>query len=163
MLESVPSEFIMKKASWSLDELAWAFSNGVIGAQAVVDIAISMVAGGDGSALVLSLAGLTHAELPEVKELLQSQGASDNEGEIRAKWLWLVLSWIYETHGTSSAAFDALDALYADFGYPEEMEPFGPYASAYQAKDDPNEAREVVLSEWRSYLAKGESRFGHTR
>lgn len=159
MLEPIPSAFILSKASWSLPEIEWAFSNGLIGAQTVVDVASSMLEAGDDSELVLRLAGLTQAELPEAKELLQSAASSEPD-ELRAKWVWLVLSWVYESHGTEEGVFDKLDALYADLGYPEEMEPFGPYAPAYQAKDDPNEARDTVLGEWRRYLAEGDQRFG---
>jgi hypothetical protein len=161
VLEPIPSAFILSKASWSLPELEWAFSNGLIGAQTVVDMANSMVEAGDDSELVLRLAGLTQAELTEVRELLQSEASGDPH-EMRAKWVWLVLSWVYENHGVEESVFDKLDALYADLGYPEEMEPFGPYAPVYQAKGDPNEMRAAVLGEWRRYLADGERRFGLT-
>jgi hypothetical protein len=126
----------------------------------VVDIATSMLAAGDQAAAVLDLASVSHAELSEVKDLLTGQSSGIDENEIHAKWLWLVLAHLYETQGSDDSVFDKLDALYADFGYPEEMAPFGPYAPAYQSKDDPQRVRNEVLKEWQSYLASAEGKFG---
>jgi hypothetical protein len=86
--------------------------------------------------------------------------AGEDIEAIRAKWVWLVLSWVYEKHSNESSVFDIIDTLYADFGYPEEMVAFGPFAPACQAKSDPAETREEVLREWRRYLDRGEDRFG---
>jgi len=109
----------------------------------------------------VQLAGLTHSELPEAKELLKGCAGGDVE-EPRAKWVWLVLSWVWERHGGDIDLFDSLDtldSLYSDLA-PPEMEPFGPHAAAYQGKGDPQQAREQVLGELRKYLAEGESKFG---
>jgi hypothetical protein len=160
LMDPIPSSFILGKTSWSLPELQWAFENGVIGVQTVVDVASSMLASGSDSDQVIRLAGLTHHELPEAKEILKGNLVGEDINVIRAKWVWLVLSWVYEKHSDESSVFDTIDALYADFGYPEEMVPFGPYAPAYQAKSDPAEMREEVLREWRCYLDRGEDRFG---
>ncbi len=154
------SSFILNKTTVSLAELDWALNNGLIGAQTVVDIATSMLAAGDQAGAVLDLASVSHAELSEVKDLLAGHSSGADESEIRAKWLWLVLAHLYETQSSDDSVFDRLDALYADLGYPEEMAPFGPYAPAYQSKDDPQRARNQVLKEWRSYLADAEARFG---
>jgi hypothetical protein len=156
----LPSSFILGKTTVSLAELEWAFNYGLIGAQTVVDIATSMLAAGAQSGVLLDLASLSHEELPQVKELLVGYSSGVDESEIRAKWLWLVLAHLYETQGTDEGVFDKLDALYADLGYPEEMVPFGPYAPAYESKDDPQRARSQVLKEWRSYLANAEKKFG---
>jgi len=157
--EPIPSSFLLKKTDLSLAELRWAFDNGLIGAQSVVDVAAAMVAKGDDSVHLVHLAGILHSELPEVRGILESIPIEDAE-LTRRKWVWLVLSWVYERRHNENDVFDTIDSLYADLGYPEEMVPFGPYAPVYQAKGDPTEMREQVLGEWRRYLERGEELFG---
>jgi len=144
-----------------LPELNWALDNGIIGAQTIVDVAASMIGSKDDSDIITRLAGVNHAELPEVREILAEVPSDDGQADvIRRKWLWLVLSWLYEHHGDDEDVFEKVDGIYADFGYPEEMVTFGPYAPAYQAKGDPATMREEVLREWRRYLARGNETFG---
>ncbi len=157
----IPSSFIMEKTSLSLPELRWAFDNGVIGGQIAVDVAKSMAHEGDTSNLVTRLAAVTHAELPEVGEIISDVTVDDEEADAsRRKWVWLVLSWLYEHHREDADVFEKVDGLYADFGYPQEMTAFGPYAPAYQAKGDPTEQRKEVVGEWRRYLSRGDETFG---
>jgi hypothetical protein len=118
----------------SLPELKWAFDNGLIGAQTVVDFAAVMVAEGSDSPLLVDLAGTMHDELGAVKEnvgkVMVHPASSE---ELRRKWVWLLMSWLYE-HQDEINVFETIDRLYADLGYPPEMAPFGPYAPAYQSK-----------------------------
>ena len=157
----IPSSFIMERTSLSLPELRWAFDNGVVGAQIVVDVAKSMVHEEDTSNVARRLASATHAELPEVREIISDVTVDDEEADAsRRKWVWLVLSWLYEHHREDADVFEKIDGLYADFGYPQEMTAFGPYAPAYQAKGDPREQRREVVGEWGRYLSRGEESFG---
>jgi hypothetical protein len=161
----IPSSFIVDKTLLSLSELRWAFDNAVIGAQTVVDVAKSMLArAGDGSNIVMRLAAVTHAGLPELREILLVVPLDEGEVDvIRRKWVWLVLSWLYEHHRDDDDVLDKIDGLYADFGYPQEMVAFGPYAPAYQNKGDPVLQREAVISEWRQYLTRAGEEFEKRR
>jgi hypothetical protein len=161
----IPSSFIIEKTSWSLPELRWAFDNGIIGAQIVVDVVTSMAArDGDDSNIVTRLAAVTHAELPEVSEILSAVPLENGEVDlIRRKWVWLVLSWLYEHHRDDDDVLEQIDGLYADFGYPPEMVAFGPYAPAYQVKGDPVAQREAVIGEWLRYLTRAGEEFEQRR
>jgi hypothetical protein len=160
LAQLIPATFVLERASVSLPELKWAFDSGLIGAQTVVDFAAAKLAEGSDSPLLVDLAGTTHEDLPGVKKILESlvvhPASSD---ELRRKWVWLLMSWLYE-HQDEGDVFETIDRLYADLGYPPEMTPFGPYAPAYQAKGDPQEARKQVIREWREYLERGEKEFG---
>jgi hypothetical protein len=159
----IPSTFILDRTSVSLPELKWAFDKGLIGAQAVVDIAAAMVAQGSDAPLMVELAGTTHEDLPEVRGVLEGLTVHPaSSEELRRKWVWLLMSWLYEHHAEADV-FEVIDRLYADLGYPPEMAPFGPYAPAYQVKGDPQEARQQIISEWRRYLELGQEEFGTTR
>jgi hypothetical protein len=163
LIGSIPSSFIVEKTTLSLPELRWAFDNGVVGAQIVVDVAKAMKYGGDDANIVMQLVSVTHADLSEVREIISNVAVDDEVAEAsRHKWVWLVLSWLYEHHREDADVFDKIDGLYADFAYPQEMAAFGPYAPAYQAKGDPTKQRKEVVGEWRRFLSRGEESFGRS-
>lgn len=161
ILEPLPSSFILGKTRLSLPEVRWAYENGLIGAQTVVDVAVAMLTEGlNSSELVVNLAGVGHADLPEVGELLAQVALPSDVEEIKKKWTWIVLSWAYERHHEDAEVSDVIEGLYADLGYPEELASFGPYAPAYQGKRDPVEVRRDILGQWHKYLKSGEALFG---
>ncbi len=91
----------------------------------MVDAASELVANGHTSEATRDLAELRSADLSEVSLLLSC--SFDEAQEAKAKWLWLVLSWVCESERDGAPLLEVLDGLYADFGYPEEMRAFGPY------------------------------------
>jgi hypothetical protein len=159
--EPISSSFLAEKASLSLSDLRWAIDNGIIGAQTVVDGARTLLAEDDKDPLVLELAALGPEELSSVTNLLQRVPVPEQaEADIRRKWVWLVLLWLYDRHHNEPDVLEAVESLYADLGYPDEMASFGPYAPAYQVRRDPNEQRDEVMSQWRKYLKDGAESFG---
>jgi|SRR6478736_6685447 len=158
--EPMPSSFILKNAQLSLTELRWALENGLIGAQNVVDAAAWMLADGQDSEFLVQLAGVTHAELPDVTRMLSCVAMPERDTDAKRKWTWLTLLWVYERCRDDERVADILGELYADLGYPEEMVSFGPYAPAYEGKRQPATVRQEILVEWRKYLKQGEELFG---
>lgn len=154
------SQFILQKAALTLADLQWAFDQGIIGAQAVVDVASALAASGDSSEVILALAHLTHAELPDVRAMMAVKLDDEARANAKAKWLWLIVSWLYDTERDLEALFRELEQLYADYGYPEEMRPFGPYSPAYEGRRDPSEVRSALLGELQRYLKRGRDQFG---
>jgi hypothetical protein len=161
MLEPIPPAFLVERTAISMPELRWAFDNGIVGAQAATDIATAMLVAGSTDPIVIELAGLSHEDLPSAKGLLERVPVPhDEEADIKRKWVWLILLWVYERHHEESGVFQMLEGLYADLGYPEEMEAFGPYAPAHQIVDTPAGTRGALLREWRRVLASGQEEFG---
>ena len=75
------------------------------------------------------------------------------EAELRDKWLYLVLAWLYEQRGAVPDPLQTVEEVYADFGYPEEIAGL----IRYMPMDGPDlgsrEANERRLFErWRQYL-----------
>jgi hypothetical protein len=158
-MRPLSSGFILQKSAPTIADLQWALHQGVIGAQVVVDVASALAAAGDTSEPTLALAMLTHADLPEVRLLMNSDLDEELRVNAKAKWLWIILSWLFETE-RDEGLFRELDDLYADYGYPDEMRPFGPYSPAYEGRRDPTEVRTAILGELQRYLQDGERRFG---
>lgn len=136
-------------------------SAGLLSSAAVAEIAKHQVHHGSQSEVMLRLASIAKRDLREVAEVLSGTAVHDAERELsKRKLIWLALSWVRDQERDEQSAFEQIDRLYADLGYPSGMETFGPYAPAYQAKDDPVIQREAVKKEWERYLAAGDEVFG---
>lgn len=70
----IPASFILARASVSLPEMRWAFDNGLVGAQTIVDFAAAKMAEGSDSPLFVDLAATAHEDLPGVKKILVGVG-----------------------------------------------------------------------------------------
>ncbi|WP_201534036.1 DUF2247 family protein [Psychrobacter immobilis] len=69
---------------------------------------------------------------------------------IRSKWRYILLLWLYENRKNSSADYDRIDTVYADFGYPVDMERFISYMPAHGNTD--KLGYDNILHNWKDYL-----------
>lgn len=162
LMRPLTSRFVLAKSDLTLAELQWAFENDVVGARVVIDAASDLVANGDTSEVTRDLAGLKSADLSEVSSLLTCRLGEAEEVVAKAKWLWLVSSWVYEGERNWDALLGDLEGLYADFGYPEGMRTFGPYAPAYEGRRDGSEVRKAIENEFAGIpTARSDSIWSH--
>lgn len=155
----IPLSFVDMRLRLAWSDIAWGFQNGWLDAVSVVEYAVSQLAEGeDQSVAVVELAGLTRSEFVEVPFLLEkvvSTGAEDSTIS-RRKWLYLVLAWVYEHRADLADPLEVVEQLYADFGYPEEIQGFVRYMppeSNYEPKAHTHaENVDRLLSKWKEYL-----------
>ena len=69
---------------------------------------------------------------------------------INSKWRYILLLWLYENRKDSSADYDRIDTVYADFGYPVDMERFISYMPAHGNTD--KLGYDNILHNWKDYL-----------
>lgn len=69
---------------------------------------------------------------------------------ISSKWRYILLLWLYENRKNSSADYDRIDTVYADFGYPVDMERFISYMPAHGNPD--KLGYDNILHNWKDYL-----------
>ena len=69
---------------------------------------------------------------------------------INSKWRYILLLWLYENRKDSSADYDRIDTVYADFGYPLDMERFISYMPAHGNTD--KLGYDNILHHWKDYL-----------
>lgn len=69
---------------------------------------------------------------------------------ISSKWRYILLLWLYENRKDSSADYDRIDIVYADFGYPVDMERFISYMPAHGNPD--KLGYDNILHNWKDYL-----------
>jgi hypothetical protein len=72
------------------------------------------------------------------------------------KWLFLLLKWAYENRSSIPYPLGVVDELYADFGYPENLEPFVAFLPPKDGweplKHTAQENEERLFRNWESYL-----------
>jgi hypothetical protein len=96
--------------------------------------------------------------MDNVKRLADEQ-ATPLPDEERRKWLFLTLAWLYENRALIAQPLEALNAVYAEFGYPEEIKDFIPYMPMSGPDLGSKSANEARLYErWHDYLQRRRSR-----
>lgn len=150
--------------SW--EEASWGYHNQYIDWSDLVDLACDRLAENEDDPIVAELAGVSKSEAFEAGSLLDKLTARSIDGnvnEIKAKWLYLCLSWLFENRALASDPLETVEEVYSDFDYPEDVAPFVRYMpasdgydpSAHSAED--NHSR--LLSKWRNYLDVKSSQF----
>jgi hypothetical protein len=83
-----------------------------------------------------------------------------SEDEIRDKWLYLVLAWLYEHRAEVPDPLQRVEEVYADFGYPEQLANFVRYLPMEGPGLGSREANERRLFErWKRYIDGAASKF----
>ncbi|WP_437779225.1 DUF2247 family protein [Sorangium sp. So ce1097] len=159
---SIPYEFIEGKARLSWREVLFGLDERLLDPGAPAYLAAAQIAGDEVSAPPLvDLAGSEEAH--ETRSRVQALASAEPEGdveEIRRKWLYLVLAWLFEHRGTLPDPLRCVEEVYGDFGYPERIACF----VRYMPSDEPdlgspalNEQR--LLDKWKRYLELESSRY----
>ena len=165
-LMPVPFAFIQTRTSLSWREALWGYEHQMIAWRDIVGLATSLLQPHSGAReLELSTMGKSEAHL--VGELLRELAAAENEileSTIVRKWLFLVLAWTYENSNRVDDPLSEVDVIYADFGYPAEIESFVRYMPP-QGGYDPSqhsaqENRDRLFDYWRKYLQSAGQEFG---
>ena len=154
-------DFIRERVRLSWGEVLFGLIEELIDPAAPSLLAADMVNDDTDDAALIELAGLSTKEDPEpcVRKLAErpaDQASSDGP----AKWLYLVLAWIFEHRREYPDPLRAVAAVYADFGYPKQIVSF----VHYMPMDGPdlgsrarNEAR--LYDRWQRYLQNEQRRF----
>jgi hypothetical protein len=158
-MKRIPLLFIRGLTRLSWGEVAWGYHNHYIAWSDVVDIACDCLAENKNEPILVELAGLSKTEASEAGQLLDKLAANITDGDeetIKAKWLFLSLAWLFENRASLHDPFDAVEEIYSDFDYPEDVAQFVRYMPVSDGYDpsihsaEENQSR--LLSKWRGYL-----------
>ena len=139
--------------SWR--EVRFGLVNELLDPRAPIDLAVNLVGElPEPSASLLELAGSNKNEpTMEIIKQLAGEEPPCSEDEIRGKWLYLVLAWIYEHRDGFSDPLQRVEEVYADFGYPEQISNFVRYMPMEGPDLGSIEANERRLFErWKRYV-----------
>lgn len=151
----ISSGFIRARIRPSWRDMKFGFEKGLVDSQALIDLAANQVAELDQpSGALLELAGSGRADdVGDLVDKLAENDAAQAEDDVRNKWLYLVLAWLYERRETVSDALRAVEEVYAEFGYPQHIAHFVRYMPADEPNLGSREANEQrLLERWKQYL-----------
>ena len=151
----VPYRFVGERTSVCWRDVRFGLLNELLDAQAAIEMAVDQVGEReDPSSSLLELAGAGKNEpIMDLVEQLAGGESPRSEEEIRNKWLYLVLAWIYERRDEDPDPLQRVAEVYADFGYPEQIASFVRYMPMEGRDLGSREANERRLFErWKRYL-----------
>lgn len=151
----IPYAFIRKRTNVSWRDIHFGLVNQLLAPDAPIALAVDQVdelADPPAALLDLAGAGKNQPTLELVERLAEGEpGHSDDE--IRSKWLYLVLAWLYEHRHEDSDPLQRIEEVYADFGYPEQLAGFVRYMPMAGPDLGSREANERRLFErWKQYV-----------
>ena len=124
----LPDDFISRQplATWS--EIHFGQEKGWVGWRSCINQAIRKIGEiEDPGETLIELSEASKESASRVFELVMDLARSEHfqsESEIKTKWLYIVLSWLYENRSAIENPFREIEILYADFDYPDEIEAF---------------------------------------
>ena len=147
-------------------EVAYGYSHQLLGWRTAVEIAIANVERGLTDDDRLDLASADKDQTWKVGESIQRLAAKERsqaESELRDKWVYIVLRWLYENKEEFLDPLQEVEEVYADFGYPQTMNrfvrflpPVDGYHTELHTKEE-NVRR--MYDYWLEYLNAAASRF----
>jgi len=156
---SLSYEFIRSHASLTWREAHWGYEHGLIGWDALKELAGDKLCQGSEASEEIELAGLTAGEAYEAGDLakrLAAKEPSAAEGQDQRVWLFLCLADLYLRRNEVEDALAEVEAIYADYGYPEEIEGFVRFMPATDGYDPLRHSHEENLErlyrKWEQYL-----------
>lgn len=151
----IPYRFIRERTRLSWRGIRFGLVNELLDPEAPVAFATDQVGElEEVPVALLDLAGVGENEpTMELVERLAESEPRHSEDEIRHKWLYLVLAWIYEHRHEYADPLQRVEEVYADFGYPEQLASFVRYMPMVGPDLGSREANERrLLERWKQYI-----------
>jgi hypothetical protein len=161
---SIPYSFIRQRAQLTWRDVRFGIEQGLLRGRDVAEVAADQMERGTQDDVVVELAGASPDEaVQERVQRLASAEQSEDPLDVRRKWAYLALAWIFEHRAHYPDVLDLVEKVYADLDYPEQVAPF----VRYMPSDEPdlgsrerNEQR--LISKWADYLRAESVRFAGT-
>jgi hypothetical protein len=160
---SIPAAFVLERARLTWREILYGVDNDLLAPGAAVDFAVDVLAAcDDPSPDLVALAALGKGRPgTEILGQLAASEPGTDAAEIRAKWLFLVLAWMFAHQQDYADPLQAVEEVYADFGYPARIAGFVRYMPADEPDLGSRELNERRLYEkWKRYLDEASAEYG---
>jgi hypothetical protein len=151
----IPAAFVLSRTPMSWREIRFGIENELLDPDAPVDLAMKqLVTVEHPSVALVDLATLgKHEPTERLVDQLAGGEPERPSDEMRDKWLYVVLAWLYENQGGYQDPLQTVEEVYADFGYPAQMRGFvryNPMDGPDLGSREANERR--LLERWKRYL-----------
>lgn len=155
----IPWPFIRERVRLSWAEAAFGYHNQWLSWRGAVELALDCLREGEVDILIVRLAGCSKSEAHCVGDLLDKIALQSERADAslsKDKWLYLNLAWLFENREAFDDALDRVEAMYADFDYPEEVAAFVHYMPADgDTNVDPGSYEENIsrlVEKWENYI-----------
>lgn len=148
---NIPPTFVLDRLVPTCGEMVYGFQHDWLAPKDVVYIATwALNAGMQLSKPEEELALLLSKELYRVPELIDElERVCGQEDNPAAVWLFLALAWLYEHRRDFDDPMETIEMLYADFGYPDEIQNLVRFMPA---PDGTATGQDAIEARWRNYL-----------
>jgi hypothetical protein len=162
LTSKITYDFIRQRTDIDWAELLFGLEHQLVTAKAAIDKATERLAS-NGPALKeeVELAGHSESEpfLDLVSRIAKRETPPSAE-RTKAKWLFLVLAWLFDNRRVVADPLAVVEEVYCDFDYPKEMVSFVRYMPMVGPDLGSREKNEGRLYDyWKGYLEEAEKRF----
>lgn len=158
----IPYEYASEIVRLNWSDILFAIEQKFMTPDTAIDHAIAEVERVDNpSNAVVELACLLKGEPvhPYIGELANEEGIPNNNSA-REKFLYLALKWVYDHKELYAEPLEAVEYIYADFNYPDEIANFIRYMPSEQPPLGSAELNlERLYRNWSDYLGKKAQRW----
>lgn len=153
----IPYEFIRDRLRMNWRDVRFGLENELLDPLAPVELAAEQVADLEHPPPMLTALAGGELTMRLIQQLANGEPPC-SEAELRDRWLYLVLAWIYEQRDQYPEPLQTVEEVYADFGYPKQIADFVRYMPMVGEDLGSREANELRLFErWKLYLDEAAS------
>ncbi|MFU9139212.1 DUF2247 family protein [Erwinia tasmaniensis] len=160
-LYPIPFEFIEKNTRLSWCDVKWGYENNLITSDVPIRKAENIVLTGSYTNAELELSFVIPGESDHVDSFLKelcSDFEQENDPAIKQKWLFILLSWLWNNLNNFEEPLAEVEIIYADFDYPHEIEGFIKYMPPSDGYDPSMHSQmeniDYLMDKWKNYLEK---------
>lgn len=163
----IPCQFIEKYIHLSWRDILWGYERQMLGWSDIVDLAKERSNAHADNPQEVELSFLGKSNTHQIGELLRKLAFVEEGSESKKKWLFLRLAWLFENRDDVEDCLGVVEAIYADFDYPDEISGFVRYmpsSDGYnpsQHSYDENQKR--LFDRWESYLKQAKEQLDGPR
>jgi hypothetical protein len=150
----IPYGFIKARTRMNWREILFGLQEELLDPAVPTELAAHLVDSDTSDATLIELAGLSRdSDSREYVTALAAREGPEELSDIRAKWLFIVLSWVFEHRSEYSDPLLTVEEVHADFGYPNENAGFVRYMPSTAPDLGSRELNEARLYDnWVQYL-----------
>ncbi|HVZ38834.1 MAG TPA: DUF2247 family protein [Candidatus Kapabacteria bacterium] len=158
----IPYDFICRSVDIDWQDILFGLENELISSTVAIEQAtVILNNSGRYEPDIVDVASCSPADpIIELVARLARREQPRPEGNVREKWLYIILAWLYDHRHSIADPLSMVEEVYADFDYPEEVAPFVRYMPMVGPDLGSREANEErMVGNWKAYLDRTGERF----
>jgi len=151
----IPLEFIQARTYLTWRDVLFGVANELFSPEAAAELAAQQLrkeADTNSALVALVILDEHESRVPLIQRLAAAEPEEDS-AEAQQKWLYLILAWIFAHKDSYSDPLGAVEAVYADFGYPKCISSLVRYMPMLDVDLGSKQANEQRLyDKWKAFV-----------